>query len=76
MKISDIKTPSLLLDATLLHANAAHISDIAKQNATRLRPHTKTHKCMEVAWIQTAGFDGAITVSTLAEARAFAAKPV
>lgn len=32
----------------------------------------KTHKCIEVARIQTAGHDGAVTVSTLAEARAFA----
>jgi D-serine deaminase-like pyridoxal phosphate-dependent protein len=37
----------------------------------RLRPHIKTHKCIEVAKLQTEGHDGAITVSTLAEARAF-----
>jgi D-serine deaminase-like pyridoxal phosphate-dependent protein len=38
-----------------------------------LRPHVKTHKCVEVARIQTAGGAGGVTVSTLAEARAFAA---
>lgn len=38
----------------------------------RLRPHVKTHKCIEVAKIQTNGHNGAITVSTLAEANAFA----
>jgi D-serine deaminase-like pyridoxal phosphate-dependent protein len=38
-----------------------------------LRPHVKTHKCVEVARIQTGGGAGGITVSTLAEARAFAA---
>jgi D-serine deaminase-like pyridoxal phosphate-dependent protein len=44
-----------------------------KQFGADLRPHIKTHKCIEVARIQTAGHSGAVTVSTLAEARAFAA---
>ncbi len=48
------------------------MSDKASQLRVRLRPHIKTHKCVEVARIQTAGHNGAITVSTLAEARAFA----
>lgn len=48
------------------------MSDKASLLRVRLRPHIKTHKCVEVARIQTAGHDGAITVSTLAEARAFA----
>jgi D-serine deaminase-like pyridoxal phosphate-dependent protein len=48
------------------------MTDIAKRNGVRLRPHIKTHKCIEVARIQTEGHNGAITVSTLAEARAFA----
>jgi D-serine deaminase-like pyridoxal phosphate-dependent protein len=66
------QTPSLLLDVTRVRRNAERISDVATRNNVRLRPHVKTHKCVEVARIQTAGHDGAITVSTLAEARAFA----
>lgn len=73
MDIRNIKTPSLLIDIESVKRNAARISDIAKRNGVRLRPHIKTHKCIEVARIQTAGHDGAITVSTLAEAHAFAA---
>jgi len=38
-----------------------------------LRPHIKTHKCVEVARLQTAGGAPALTVSTLGEARWFAA---
>ncbi len=53
--------------------NAEQISLIAADGGARLRPHIKTHKCVEVARIQTTGHNGAITVSTLAEARAFAA---
>jgi D-serine deaminase-like pyridoxal phosphate-dependent protein len=66
------KTPCLLLDINRVRRNAERISDVARRNNVRLRPHIKTHKCIEVARIQTAGHDGAITVSTLAEARAFA----
>ena len=47
------------------------MSETSQRNNVRLRPHIKTHKCVEVARIQTAGHDGAINVSTLAEARAF-----
>ena len=69
---ANIKTPSLLLDISRVRRNAARMSEIARSNDVRLRPHVKTHKCIEVAKIQTEGHDGAITVSTLAEARAFA----
>src|SRR5471030_2305449 len=72
MDLETIKTPSLVLDASRVTKNAARISEIATSNGVRLRPHIKTHKCIEIALIQTAGHDGAITVSTLAEARVFA----
>jgi D-serine deaminase-like pyridoxal phosphate-dependent protein len=68
----DLKTPCLLLDLTRVERNAKRMTDIAHRNNVRLRPHIKTHKCIEVARIQTAGHNGAVTVSTLAEARAFA----
>jgi D-serine deaminase-like pyridoxal phosphate-dependent protein len=41
--------------------------------AVRLRPHVKTHKTLEGARLQLGRDDGPITVSTLAEARQFAA---
>ncbi|MEP6703922.1 MAG: alanine racemase [Acidobacteriota bacterium] len=72
MDVHTIKTPSLLLNLTRVRNNAARMTEIARRNNVRLRPHIKTHKCIEVAKIQTEGHDGAITVSTLAEARAFA----
>jgi D-serine deaminase-like pyridoxal phosphate-dependent protein len=72
MKIESIKTPSLLLDIERVRKNAERIASMAAQNGVRLRPHIKTHKCIEVAQIQTAGHMSAITVSTFAEAKAFA----
>ena len=71
MKTDSLKTPSLLLDLARVKSNAERMTEIARRNNVRLRPHIKTHKCIEVAKIQA--FDGgAITVSTLEEARAFA----
>jgi len=72
MDLTTLKTPSLVLDVNRVRANAARVAEIARRNNVRLRPHIKTHKSTEVGRIQTEGFDGAITVSTLAEARAFA----
>ena len=71
-QIDDLKTPSPILDVGRVRSNAQRMSAIVRKHGVRLRPHIKTHKCVEVARIQTAGHDGAVTVSTLAEARAFA----
>ena len=70
--MEELRTPCLVLDIDRVRRNAARMSDIARRSDVRLRPHIKTHKCIEVARIQTEGHDGAVTVSTLAEARAFA----
>jgi D-serine deaminase-like pyridoxal phosphate-dependent protein len=72
MSFENLKTPALLLDLARVRRNTERISEIAKRNNVRLRPHVKTHKCVEVARVQTEGHDGSVTVSTLEEARAFA----
>src|ERR671916_271253 len=73
MDLHNIKTPSLVLDVERVRRNAETMSERMKRLGAALRPHVKTHKCVEVARIQTEGGAGSITVSTLAEARAFAA---
>jgi D-serine deaminase-like pyridoxal phosphate-dependent protein len=72
MDLHAIKTPSLVLDVERARRNAARMSARMRELRTALRPHVKTHKCVEVARLQTEGHAGGITVSTLAEARAFA----
>ena len=69
--INELKTPALLLDVARVRRNAERIGARLRACGARLRPHIKTHKCIEVARIQTGGHSGALTVSTLAEARAF-----
>ncbi len=73
MSLQTIKTPALLLDLGRVRDNAERMTGIIRKLNTKLRPHVKTHKCLEVARLQTKGHSGAITVSTLAEAGAFAA---
>src|SRR5919107_599713 len=73
MDLQTIKTPSLVLDAERVRRNAERMSERVRRLGATLRPHVKTHKCVEGARMQTAGGPACITVSTLAEARAFAA---
>ena len=71
MDLERLPTPSLILDAARMRRNAERMSRRARELGVRLRPHVKTHKCVEVARVQTEGHFGGITVSTLEEARAF-----
>lgn len=48
------------------------MADKAHTHGVRLRPHVKTHKCVEAARHQIESHFGGITVSTLAEAAFFA----
>ncbi len=73
MHINDLQTPCALVDLDRLESNASRMAMRAKRLGVHLRPHVKTHKCVEAARIQTAEAFGGITVSTLAEGRAFAA---
>ena len=72
MRLAELRTPCALVDLDVLERNCARMSARAKRLGVKLRPHVKTHKCVDIARIQTRGQSGAITVSTLAEARAFA----
>jgi D-serine deaminase-like pyridoxal phosphate-dependent protein len=72
VNLDDLPTPALLLDLDRLEANVARMAHRARALGVRLRPHIKSHKCVEIAERQrAAGADG-ITVSTVYEARVFA----
>ena len=72
MKTTELKTPCALVDLDRFEGNCARMAERAHALGVRLRPHVKTHKCVEAARIQTRDHFGGITVSTLAEARGFA----
>ena len=71
--LAELRTPCALVDWGVLEKNCARMSGRARSLGVVLRPHVKTHKCVEIARIQTRGHSSALTVSTMAEARAFAA---
>jgi len=72
MNLDSLQTPCALVDLDRFETNCSRMADRAHELGARLRPHVKTHKCVEAAEIQTRGHFGGITVSTLAEARGFA----
>jgi D-serine deaminase-like pyridoxal phosphate-dependent protein len=63
----------VVIDLDIVERNARRMLARASAADVRLRPHVKTHKCVELAAIQLGRATGPITVSTLAEAHAFAA---
>ncbi len=74
MQIQNLKTPALVLDINRVKRNAENMANRVRSFGAILRPHIKTHKCVEIAQIQTAGQFNGLTVSTFAEARAFVSK--
>lgn len=70
--IHDLATPALLVDLEVLQANLDRMASHASELGVRLRPHVKTHKCLEIGRLQREAGAAGITVSTLEEARAFA----
>jgi D-serine deaminase-like pyridoxal phosphate-dependent protein len=73
MHLETIKTPSLIVDFQRMKRNAETVSARVRSLNVALRPHVKTHRCAEIARLQTENDFGGIMVSTLAEAHFFAA---
>ncbi|MFQ6047177.1 MAG: alanine racemase [Gemmatimonadales bacterium] len=70
--IHDLPTPALLLDLNVMEANLSRMTKRAEGLGVALRPHIKTHKCIEIAERQRALGATGIAVSTLYEANVFA----
>jgi len=73
LTLDDLPTPALILDRAVLSRNLKRMSDRMRAAGVALRPHLKTAKSVQIGRMAVAGHDGRITVSTLAEARYFAA---
>ncbi len=74
MLLRELPTPAALVDLDRLDRNAERMRTRATSLGVTLRPHVKTHKVPAIARIQHGGRPGPITVSTLAEAHAFASE--
>src|SRR5688572_29886181 len=69
--IAELPTPALLLDLDVLERNLDRMQSRARQGGVRLRPHVKTHKCVEIARLQHERGASGLTVSTFHEAETF-----
>ncbi|UCE11544.1 MAG: alanine racemase [Candidatus Thorarchaeota archaeon] len=69
MYLSDLVTPATVIDRPRLLRNIERMSVKAALNDVSLRPHIKTHKCLEIVHLQQKYGAKGFTVSTLAEAR-------
>lgn len=72
----NLPTPAFVIDEARLEHNIARAQRRCRELGVVYRPHLKTHKSIEIARRQMATPEGPATVSTLAEARAFAAAGV
>ncbi|MDE3116102.1 MAG: DSD1 family PLP-dependent enzyme [Pseudomonadota bacterium] len=65
-----LATPALVVDLDRLEANIAAMAAFAESRGIALRPHAKTHKCVEISRRQIAAGAKGICVAKLGEAEA------
>ncbi len=70
---SDLVTPCLLLDLDAFDANLTKMAAHCKAANIHLRPHGKSHKCVEIARRQIKAGAVGLSVATIREAQAMAA---
>jgi D-serine deaminase-like pyridoxal phosphate-dependent protein len=67
-----VPTPSVVIDLDVLERNVARMASRAAGAGVRLRPHAKTHKCLEIARMQMAAGARGLSVAKVGEAEVFA----
>jgi len=71
-KLSECETPLLFVDRAVLAYNISEMSGKFAARKIALRPHIKTHKCVQIAKMQMAAGARGITCARLSEAEVFA----
>ncbi len=71
MTLDGLSTPCAVVDLARLEANLRDMADLASTHGKQLRPHIKTHKCIEIARMQRDLGATGITVAKLGEAEVF-----
>src|SRR5207253_611439 len=67
-KIHDLPTPCLVLDLDRFESNLDKMSRFTRDHSIALRPHSKTHKCTNIARHQLERGAIGICTATIAEA--------
>jgi 3-hydroxy-D-aspartate aldolase len=71
-KLLDLSTPCLVLDLDRFESNLDKMSHFVQSRGVALRPHAKTHKCVNIARRQIEKNAIGISVATIAEAEVMA----
>lgn len=69
---ADIPTPAAVVDRAVLRENVTAMQTRMDRAGVALRPHAKTHKCIEVGQLQLDAGATGLTVGTVGEAEVFA----
>lgn len=72
MHISELDTPSLLIDLDVMERNLERMREYCQRTGMRLRPHIKTHKSPQLALLQQAYGARGITCAKPGEAEVMA----
>jgi len=73
MQVRELSTPALTVDLDVLEQNLRRVADLCRGRGVGLRPHTKTHKTVEVSRLQMAHGAVGLTVAKVGEAEVLAA---
>lgn len=68
----ELDTPSLVVDRSILEANLERMGKLAASKGVKLRPHAKTHKCVEIGRMQLKYGANGLTLAKTSEAMTFA----
>src|SRR5688572_16191557 len=66
----ELPTPAIVIDVERVRRNVRKLADYAKARGIGIRPHTKTHKSVELARMQLEAGACGLTVAKVGEARA------
>ena len=72
LRKEDLDTPALCLDIEVLEQNIGRMASYLAERPTGIRPHSKTHKCPTIAWMQLRAGAIGITCAKLGEAEVMA----
>jgi D-serine deaminase-like pyridoxal phosphate-dependent protein len=70
-RMQDVDTPALILDLAKFEQNLARLMRAVQPFGVRVRPHAKSHKCIEIARRQMQAGAAGICVQKLSEAAVF-----
>jgi D-serine deaminase-like pyridoxal phosphate-dependent protein len=73
MLFRELSTPALTVDLDVLERNLSRMAELCRRQGVGLRPHTKTHKTVEVSRLQLAQGAVGLTVAKVGEAEVMAA---